>query len=398
MTRKGKESRSAIDRECSVCVFAPTGRDCEVISNVLASGGVSCVPCGSIQELTDWISSNLGPVILAEEAIAPGEIDELTEVLEVQPDWSSLPIVLMMAPGREPRRSTELRSRPDCFLLRRPTRKQVFLTLVNSMLSMRSRPYVIRNLLESLYSSNLQLKSRTERLSRLAHELTQSEERERRRIADILHDDLQQLLVAVKLSVQGLDKQVAAGAELLPKTRRALQLVTAAIDSSRSLSHRVYPGVLYQEDLLNAMQWLAGEMAEKYNLKVRLDVDPGIHMPDEVIRGFLYRTASELLFNVVKHSGTREADLVLHVREGKLFLGVSDHGKGFAPGTLEENRKDTGFGLLTIEERASALGGKFEVKSEPGRGSRASVVLPVFAGPGVVEQGERSGVSPGVTS
>jgi signal transduction histidine kinase len=225
-----------------------------------------------------------------------------------------------------------------------------------------------------------ELQVRAQQLAHLASELTLTEQRERRRIAEVLHDHLQQLLVAAKMHTEIVRIQC-------PEPQRdeltfVHQVISEAIDASRSLSRELSPAVLRQSELLEACRWLVSWMAEKHRLEVMLDAEGDFRVEREDHRILIFQSLRELLFNVVKHSGVSKACLTVARQNGNLVITVSDLGVGFYSGDLEggTKRAATGLGLLSIRERLALLGGRLEVESAPGRGARLTIVMPMGSG------------------
>jgi PAS domain S-box-containing protein len=218
-----------------------------------------------------------------------------------------------------------------------------------------------------------ELEQRTRQLQHLAMELSQAEDRERKRLAEILHDDLQQILAAAKFHLGILSSRIKTDASLQEMAAQLNGMLKEAIDKSRSLSHELSPGVLYQGDLGETFEWLAQQVEAKHGLTVRVETHGRVDSPSEPLKAFLYRTAQEMLFNVVKHAKVRQARLRLKRTRGQLWLTISDQGQGFDPKTLS---KTTGFGLLSIRERIELLGGRMKIKSIPNRGSTFLIAVP----------------------
>ncbi len=240
---------------------------------------------------------------------------------------------------------------------------------------------------------NRALQTRAEQLKSLALELTQAEQNERRRLAQILHDNIQQLLVGAKFRICALKTQLTD-----PRLGASLEdvhaLITESIEVSRSLSHRLSPNVLYQAGLVPALEWLARHCLEIYNLEVELDLNPSVNPPSEAIRDLLFHSARELLFNVAKYSGTNRARLRLAGSGEFTEITVSDNGQGFNPSAA---RTSGGSGLIRIEERARLLGGMLNIDSEPGGGSRFTLVVPSGTPP-VTAESEPAETRPAASS
>ncbi len=216
-----------------------------------------------------------------------------------------------------------------------------------------------------------ELRHRTRQLQKLALDMSETEDRERERLAHILHDDLQQELAAAKFHLSIARSRVKHDPSVQGVITTVDQLLMDAIGKSRSLSHDLSPAVLRQGDLGEILRWLADEMQAKHGLAVR--VQGGARLPSTPVKAFLYRTAQELLFNAVKHAQVNEARVRVRQCGGYIHLSVSDRGRGFDPGTLRET---AGFGLLSIRERIELLGGRMKIKSAPGKGSTFFIILP----------------------
>jgi signal transduction histidine kinase len=261
-----------------------------------------------------------------------------------------------------------LSARRDITALRRPVEAATLTGIVREGIQSRSRQLEVRDLLE-------QLRRRTVEMEGLAMELISAEERERSRIALILHDDLQQILAYAKLRLSA-----AAG----PKEERpepfhdALQALTRAIAVSRSLSYELSPPHLHTQGLGAALKSLAHSTRENHGLNVQTAIDGSEMDVEEEIKTFAYQAASELLFNVAKHAGVETVRLELRREGDMLHLVVEDRGAGFVPEKLKASRDNGGgSGLFRIEQRAGLLGGEFRIESARGRGSRFDLMLPL---------------------
>jgi PAS domain S-box-containing protein len=214
--------------------------------------------------------------------------------------------------------------------------------------------------------------SKTKQLQALAIELIETEERERRQFAQLLHDDLQQMLAAAKMQVQVVAE--SRGSE--PMLSSAVQLLEESIAKSRRLSHQLSPAILHQAGLVVSLEWLSRQMKEQFDLLVDLQLNTGLLMERTPQKVFLFRAVQELLFNIVKHSGVKRAKVEVTSSEDSITVTVSDQGSGFDSQILEKRIGNLGLGLLTIKERASHIGGAFTIESAPGKGSRFSLMVP----------------------
>jgi len=216
-----------------------------------------------------------------------------------------------------------------------------------------------------------ELTHRARQLQRLTLELSQAEERERRRIALILHEDLQQQIAGARFHLtllasrrQGVRREVIG---------RIDELLKEAIQKSRSLSHDLSPAVMNANDLAEVLEWLAQWARTRHGLTVRVRVCGLAILQSEALTMFLFRTVQEILFNVVKHAQVDEAAIRVRRIGRYVYLSVSDRGRGF---DRHEVKETAGLGLLSIRERIQLLGGRIKIKSAMGQGTRCHLVVP----------------------
>jgi len=211
-----------------------------------------------------------------------------------------------------------------------------------------------------------QVAERTASLRRLTRELSLAEERERRRIAENLHDHLGQALAIIKLRLKQLRGDAMLGghdgalAELV-------ELSDQAIRYTRGLTFELSPPVLYELGLGPTLEWFGERLEAKHPLRVKVSDRGRDVLPDD-FKVMLWKCARELAHNVVKHAEASRLTLELERRDGRVELEVTDDGCGFDPNRLGPEADDH-FGLLSIEERLRHFGGTMQVVSIPGRGT-----------------------------
>lgn len=224
-----------------------------------------------------------------------------------------------------------------------------------------------------------ELAETVDQLRTLALQLSETENRERRRLAEILHDDLQQLLAAANMHLDKLKSYIDTKQHgRIPVIR---DILAQAIKISRSMSHELSPAVLYRGNLNAIFDWLASHKLEHHDLSVTVTMPVNLQIESDPLRVFLFRAVQELLFNVVKHAGTAEAAISVELQKNDtLLVTVADEGRGFDPETLfgsAAGKTGSGFGLFSIRERLHLLGGSLTVTSSPGHGSRFTIRLPL---------------------
>jgi PAS domain S-box-containing protein len=218
-----------------------------------------------------------------------------------------------------------------------------------------------------------ELERRARQLQKLTLELSQAEDRERKRIAEILHEDLQQHIAGAKFHLSMLSQRIRNDPSQQAIVDRVDEMLKEAIQKSRSLSHELSPAVLHMNDLGEVFRWLANRMKTKHGLAVHMDLRGEPTLQSEALTMFLFRAAQEMLFNVIKHTGAREAAIRVRRLTRYVCLSVLDRGCGFDPRQLKET---SGFGLLGIRERVELLGGRMTIKSAKGQGSRVHIIVP----------------------
>jgi len=236
-----------------------------------------------------------------------------------------------------------------------------------------------RELAEShaaLQERTTELERRTVQLSRLASELTLTEQRARERLAKMLHDGLQQSLFSASLKLEQLKLKIPPAAAPLLEDARAE--IGEAIAAGRTLSFELAPPEVIAARLGPAVTWLADRMWTKYGLKVRVTADAGADVDRKDVRMLLFESLREILFNVVKHAHVDSAEVSLAMgADDMLVITVTDHGAGFDLAALDDGRTaNTGLGLLSIRERLALLGGRLEIESSPGQGAQFQLVSP----------------------
>ncbi len=228
-----------------------------------------------------------------------------------------------------------------------------------------------------LNASHEQLKIRAGQLRALASEITRAEQRERLRLATTLHDQIQQLLAAIKLQVAMLGRDERE--RVRQAAEEVLDMVGQCLTITRSLTSELHPPVLQLKGLAAAIEWVARAMSQKHGLRVHVKVEGEIPALAEDVKILLFEAARELLFNVVKHARAESATVSLRCASGSAVeLAVSDDGLGFEPQESVRAGKDGGgFGLVCIRERLDLVGGVLNIVAAPGRGSRFTLTLPV---------------------
>ena len=218
-----------------------------------------------------------------------------------------------------------------------------------------------------------ELKKAQDQLRRLSGSIMANQEKERKAIARELHDELGQVLTALRMDAVWLSERLQA---LDPKAGdRALAmcgLIDSTIDEVRGLATRLRPGVLDDLGLIDALEWYIADFAKRTGIACTFKHRqvPNI---DGIGATAAYRIVQEALTNVTRHAAATQVKVSLEPKKGMLTLAVADNGRGF---DLQEIASSECLGLAGMRERAGLLGGSLEIRSRPGKGTKVCFKLP----------------------
>src|SRR6266850_8580160 len=376
--------------EC-VFIIAPVGQDAETMAALLDAEGFETQVCRRLDEYSGRITDDAGVLLLTEEALESAQGSLLLDLLKAQPPWSELPLIILTS-GGESRRAGLLNlaaaAAGSVTLLERPISTLTLTRSVQVALRSRRRQYQVRDLVAQLANLNQTLErrvakrtaeadERAQKLRFLSAELSLAEETERRRIAEMLHEDLQQLLVAARMQLAALCRTQDA-AQREPIAHEIADVLERSFQLTRSLSVELAPPVLYEHGLAAALEWLAAETRKNYNIEVTVEADSSANPKTADVRIFLFRAVRELLLNSAKHAGGSAVHITMQYgRPDKVRIIVADDGPGFDPNSLDDKRTGSQtVGLLNIRERVSGFGGEFHINSGPKCGTRITLSLP----------------------
>ena len=219
-----------------------------------------------------------------------------------------------------------------------------------------------------------ELKKAQEQLRLLSGSIMASQEKERAAIARELHDELGQVLTALRMDavwlserLKGKDTQAAA------RSLTMCDLIDQTIDEVRALATRLRPGVLDDFGLIDALDWYTKYFAQRTGITC---IYKHLNMPqvDDLVATAAYRIAQEALTNVARHAFATRVKIDLQVKGGLLTLSVTDNGRGFDPQKLADSDC---LGLAGMRERAGLLGGSLELQAKPGKGTVVYFRLPL---------------------
>lgn len=246
--------------------------------------------------------------------------------------------------------------------------------------TMMTRYQKLNDTLEERVSQGVAVaEQRAAQLGILASHLTHAEQRERRRLAQLLHDHLQQFLVGARLKL-GIVRQRVGEPDNSDLLNQVDELLKTSIEASRSLSVELSPPILYEGGLVRALEWLARQFGEKHDLQVTIEADEEAEPQTEDMRVALFHAVRELLFNVAKHAGVSEARVGMRRLDSRhIELVVADSGAGFDMESLKKPGAGGGLGLFSLRERLGLLGIGMQITSKPAEGTTATLVARVDA-------------------
>ncbi|MBI4429400.1 MAG: PAS domain S-box protein [Ignavibacteriales bacterium] len=217
-----------------------------------------------------------------------------------------------------------------------------------------------------------------ESLQALAKRVVEAQEEERQRIARELHDDVGQRLAAAKLQMEAMEDEFRnRKTSLFRQLQRSRKQVTALINEIRRISANLRPATLDDLGLVKALEVLCREFQQANNIKVRFVSDGHTQNGTDLhIETTLYRIAQEALSNVLKHAHSRSVEVQLQRKDDTMALMIRDYGRGFELQKASLRKGYSGFGLISMKERAMLIGGVFQLDSVPRKGTTVRVEIP----------------------
>lgn len=366
---------SGTEAEGRVLVLAPGGRNADLLCRALREAGLPCQDCPDMDAVAEETAAGAGVVLLTGRTLTPAATRRLQGVLDRQPHWSDLPLVVLveaggLVGGGGSAAADGLLESASGTLLEEPVRPFTLVSTVRAALRARGRQYEVRDLHARLED---RVAERTLQVRQLAARLVVAEQDERERIAHVLHDDLQQQLfgASMLLTLMRRTPDPDRADVLADKVARMLD---EAVQTARGLATELSPAILQSVRLQDVLEWVASEMQDKHGLAVEVEVRGDPALADPALRVILYQSVREALFNAVKHAGPAQARLVAWEGAGEAVVRVEDDGAGFDVTAMAG--RPGGFGLSSVRERLGLVGGRFEVDSAPGQGTRVTLSVP----------------------
>ena len=219
-------------------------------------------------------------------------------------------------------------------------------------------------------------KRRQDELQALSAQVLEAREDEKTRIARELHDELGQLLTALKMDLGWLRERLPAGEEEFGrKTQKMSETLEQTVTSVRRIAADLRPLMLDDLGLADAVGWLAEDFAQRSGVKCELlaPVEEQLNSVERSVANAVYRALQESLTNIARHAEARHAWIVLGIDDSEVHMEIEDDGRGIAQEDLAKSRS---LGLKGMRERVFHLGGSLEVARAPRGGTRVRLRMP----------------------
>jgi signal transduction histidine kinase len=231
----------------------------------------------------------------------------------------------------------------------------------------------------------------TSDLQRLSTKLLTVQEEERRTIARELHDEVGQVLMAIKVEIALAQRRIEAAGGPDRLLDDAQSITDGALNTVRDLSHLLHPALLDDLGLPAALDWYLTGFGKRYGIVVELLHERMDERLAPEIEAALYRIVQEAMTNVAKHAHAALAIVYLRRADDSVLVTIEDHGVGFEPGHARR-----GLGLIGIRERVAHLQGTVDVDAAPGLGTRLTIGLPARARAQTSDAGDLDGAVSGL--
>ena len=289
---------------------------------------------------------------------------------------SHIPVLMISALGQ----STEIRvkaleSGTDA-IISKPFDNEEFVAMLNVMLRIKKAEDTLKSKNRELQIRLKEIEDYQLRLKKLNSKLSISAEKERRRIAEFLHDGIGQTLSLTNMKLTSL-----LVSEQLPKTdktiRESVALINNAINETRTLTNELSPPILYESGLVAAINWRLEQVKEINSIDTKLIISSIVPQLNNDVNTLLFRIVSELIVNSIKYAKTEYLEIELLTNENNLIISVLDSGEWIDNKRVNTFSGDGGFGLFNIREKLDFIQGSLQFESENGKGTKAIVRIPL---------------------
>lgn len=217
----------------------------------------------------------------------------------------------------------------------------------------------------------LEVQKQNQQVRKLSSRLIAAEQKERKRIARLLHNDLQQQLFSIKTKGELLVEDIPA--EYAPRIHEIIDQASQSLTLTHQLVVSLSPPNVENNDLYKGIHWLCKYVYNFHGLLVNTNEVKHIELNNDDVLVLILQMVQELLFNIVKHAGVEKAKITTEEKGGVIYINIIDEGKGFSPDNVDSLAN---FGLGQIQEQLQLIGGHCDIESEPGKGTAISLCIP----------------------
>lgn len=220
-----------------------------------------------------------------------------------------------------------------------------------------------------------QLERSHKELANLSRHLQTSREEERTRIAREIHDEMGQMLVALKIDLAWLTKRIAKDKQLLHEKAKSMsELIDLIMQSVKRISSELRPRLLDDLGITAAIEWQAQEFQKTTGINFKVICDPEDITLDPELSTIVFRIFQETLTNIFRHANATKITVRLIEQGSKIVLKVRDNGKGIAEEDISDPK---GIGLIGMRERAYSRSGRLQISGVPGKGTTVTLAIPL---------------------
>jgi len=220
-----------------------------------------------------------------------------------------------------------------------------------------------------------ELRKSNEQLHHLSQHLQSHIEDERKHIAREVHDELGQLLTAIKIDLSWLEKKIHKNQKkVISKTSSAKTIVDQAIRTVKKITSELRPGLLNDLGIVAAIEWQVTEFINRTGIQVKLSINPSEFNLQSDLSTTIFRITQESLTNITNHSNATKVKLAIKKNKSLIEVSISDNGVGI---TEEQINDYNSFGIIGIKERVNSFNGKIEISSLPGKGTTLDIFIPI---------------------
>jgi signal transduction histidine kinase len=365
-------TRKTMEDKHTILIVDDQSENIDLLEAYLAPQGYQIVKAASGEEALEKLAENRIDLVLL-DVLMPG-MNGFEVIIRIRQDDTNrlLPIILVTALRAREDRIKGIEVGCDIFITK-PIDKIELLAWVGSLLKVKAYNDLMGNYRKEL---EIEVGRRTEELRNLAVHLLHAREEERKMVAREIHDELGQILAALKMDLQWIEKRYAQSTtQVMEKIHDVVGLADKTIQMVHRISSELRPGILDDLGLAAAIEWLGADFSRRNGIPCRVDFTASESRIGEKGATVLFRIVQEALINVERHALASRASVELWEEDRILTIRVQDDGIGV---TEAQSMSPSAFGLIGIRERVQGLQGKMAFSGQPEKGSILLVTIPLL--------------------